>query len=85
MERRLLASGDGIEPGHLAFLEGISRAATVAAVMTTDGAGGRAGITISLLTSTGWCETWWDVVMQQKSPRALILKGFFVSTGTSCV
>ena len=33
------------------FLEGMSRAATFVAVATTDGAGGRAGVTISSLTS----------------------------------
>ena len=34
-----------------AFLEGMSRAATFVAVATTDGPGGRAGVTISSLTS----------------------------------
>jgi flavin reductase len=33
------------------FLEGMSRAATFVAVATTDGEGGRAGVTISSLTS----------------------------------
>jgi flavin reductase (DIM6/NTAB) family NADH-FMN oxidoreductase RutF len=33
------------------FLEGMSRAATFVAVATTDGVGGRAGVTISSLTS----------------------------------
>lgn len=34
-----------------AFVEGMSRAATFVAVATTDGAGGRAGVTVSSLTS----------------------------------
>ncbi|MDQ2065262.1 flavin reductase family protein [Xinfangfangia sp. CPCC 101601] len=34
-----------------AFVEGMSRAATFVAVVTTDGPGGRAGVTISSLTS----------------------------------
>ena len=34
-----------------AFMEGMSRAATFVAVATTDGPGGRAGVTISSLTS----------------------------------
>lgn len=34
-----------------AFLEGMSRAATFVAVATTDGEGGRAGVTVSSLTS----------------------------------
>ena len=34
-----------------AFVEGMSRAATFVAVATTDGEGGRAGVTVSSLTS----------------------------------
>ena len=34
-----------------AFMEGMSRAATFVAVATTDGEGGRAGVTVSSLTS----------------------------------
>jgi flavin reductase (DIM6/NTAB) family NADH-FMN oxidoreductase RutF len=34
-----------------AFVEGMSRAATFVAVVTTDGEGGRAGVTVSSLTS----------------------------------
>ena len=42
--------GDGMDL-RAQFLEGMSRAATFVAVATTDGIGGRAGVTISSLTS----------------------------------
>jgi flavin reductase (DIM6/NTAB) family NADH-FMN oxidoreductase RutF len=38
-------------PLRLAFLEGMSRSSTFVAVATTDGEGGRAGVTVSSLTS----------------------------------
>ncbi|PLL12949.1 flavin reductase [Tabrizicola sp. TH137] len=43
--------GDGMDDLRAHFLEGMSRAATFVAVATTDGDGGRAGVTISSLTS----------------------------------
>lgn len=48
-----LTSGDLMPDTDLrnAFVEGMSRAATFVAVATTDGEGGRAGVTVSSLTS----------------------------------
>lgn len=43
--------GEGMDTLRARFLEGMSRAATFVAVATTDGPGGRAGVTVSSLTS----------------------------------
>ena len=43
--------GEGMDTLRARFVEGMSRAATFVAVATTDGPGGRAGVTVSSLTS----------------------------------
>lgn len=55
-----------------AFVEGMSRAATFVAVATTDGAGGRAGVTISSLTSVSADGEWPSLLacIHHQSPAA---------------
>lgn len=57
---------------RLAFLEGMSRAATFVAVATTDGVGGRAGVTISSLTSVSADGEWPSLLacIHHQSPAA---------------
>lgn len=63
------------------FLEGMSRAATTVTIVTTDGPGGRAGVTVSAMSSVSADRPALLVCVHQASPACAAIK----ANGSLCV